>query len=412
MLFPGLSPVARSLYGLSPSATLSRYRAVNGQLPELILDFDRAVYAIAGSAVENPVQNARLAQAAVDGGQAGLLVEPARSNLVAQSIARPSWNAVGPATMIDQGIDQQQAMFGLFPGLEIVSAGASWHRATPGGLTFQAGQSYGLTIWYAAGTSPQVKFTLYQSSTTPITHLELLGPAGNIMPSVQNNGVVANVVNTAVTDQIYRLQCSFQLNETLTTGWGVGSASGGQGESVVVYAMQIEDGTPPTGYIPTDGSPASRAADMPLLQANGWGAGGANSPAGTIALTATVNGLAETTVADLMDAAGHRLMVLRATNGEVILRRQAGGVTVDLPSGVIIARGAAFSCAFGWDSAGGAISVNGSPASTSTASHITAPNTLRFFDVDAAGHVGPMQLHQLRYFTDRQGNVDLQTLSV
>jgi hypothetical protein len=165
MLFPGLSPVARSLYGQSPSANLSRYRAVNGQLPELILDFDRAVYAIAGTAVANPVQNARLAQAAVDGGQAGLLVEPARSNLVAQSIARPSWTAVGPVTMIDQGIDQGgnqgQAMFGLFPGLEVVSAGASWHRATPGALTFQAGQSHGLTIWYAAGTSPQVKFILY-----------------------------------------------------------------------------------------------------------------------------------------------------------------------------------------------------------------------------------------------------------
>ena len=72
----------------------SVYRSDDGRMPDLILDYTNDVYGLGGQKIAQPIAQARLGPSVVDGRAAGLLVEPQRSNLVARSVARPTWGPV------------------------------------------------------------------------------------------------------------------------------------------------------------------------------------------------------------------------------------------------------------------------------------------------------------------------------
>jgi len=115
MIFPALSPMGQSLRRRR-GQWLGPYRSPSGATPDLVLDFEADQFGVAGRATGSPITAGRLSHSAMDGGAAGLIVEPSRTNLVAKSVARAeTWSPVGPVTLTTLS----ENAFGLLPGLRM-----------------------------------------------------------------------------------------------------------------------------------------------------------------------------------------------------------------------------------------------------------------------------------------------------
>jgi hypothetical protein len=154
-------------------------------------------------------------------------------------------------------------------------------------MTFEAGQSYAMTLWYGQPSAAMMKATLYSTATTPPSNLELQGAAGQLAAVVRNGGQITDIRNDQIADGLYRMRCRFSLNQTVTTTWGFGSGTATAGESVTIYGLQIEEGADATGYTLSDGIAVARGADRYTLAATGWG----GLKGGTLALRATPMGV-------------------------------------------------------------------------------------------------------------------------
>jgi hypothetical protein len=399
MIFPALSPMGQSLRRRR-GQWLGPYRSPSGATPDLVLDFETSQFGVAGRTTGSPITAGRLSHSAMDGGAAGLIVEPSRTNLVAKSVARAeTWSPVGPVTLTTLS----ENAFGLLPGLRIVSAGAAWHRASPGNVTFTAGTTYVVQLWYRATASNSVKLTLYSSTTTPATNLELKGASGAIAAVLQNQGTVTNVQNQSLGGGLYRLSFAFSVVETVSAGWGFGSGSTTAGDEIVVHALQIEAAATPSSYIFADGATASRAADDIQVGVVGWG----RAPEGCIAASVILSGVGSGLLT-LMDGAGGTLECFSAASGEITLRHNSGGGLSTLGSGVVVAGAALVNIAFSWGQGQLGVSVNGSARASLLVSDL-GPLTALAFKADSG--FGPAVHKTLRHFPTSLGANDLQALS-
>ena len=381
----------------------SVYRSVDGRMPDLILDYTNDAYGLGGQKIAQPIAQARLGPSVVDGRAAGLLVEPQRSNLVARSVARPTWGPVGPVTLT--ALDEARA--GVFPGLLITSGGASWHRAAPGNMTFEAGQSYAMTLWYGQPSAAMMKATLYSTATTPPSNLELQGAAGQLAAVVQNGGQITDIRNDQITDGLYRMRCRFSLSQTVTTTWGFGSGTATAGESVTIYGLQIEEGADATGYIRSDGVAVSRGADRYTLAATGWG----GLEGGTLALRATPMGAGAAVFASVTDLSGEKITALCRADGEIVLRYGALGSVEEMPTGMNALRDQAVAIALSWSGTALRLTLGGSPVQTAAPIAFGALSELRLYDDDIIAAPAPVQIGRLLHYPMPVSDAALQALS-
>jgi len=400
MIFPALSPMGQSLRN-GREQWLGPYRTASGAAPDFVLDFASGRYGVAGRQSQNPVTGGRLSQAALDGGAAGLLIEPERTNLAANSVARAeTWSPVGPVTMTTL----TETAFGQFPGLSIVSAGAAWHRASPGNMTFAAGTTYAVQVWYRA-TASTLKLTLYSSATTPATNLELQGAAGAIGAVLQNQGTVQSVQNHSFGGGLFRLSFTFSVAATLTTGWGFGSGSATVGDEIVVYALQIEAAETPSGYILADGAIATRMADAVQVSAVNWG----QDAAGSVAFGAS--GGWGSGYVTLQDTAGGEVECLSSATGEIILKHTTGGVISTLASGVVVPSGTQASVAFAWGPNQLSLAANGSAPVVLAVPGLGALSDMKFSAASAGEVYGPALFSAVRHYAVQLDASDLQALT-
>ncbi len=400
MFYPALSPVGQALRS-SAGQWIAPYRSPEGAVPTLIYDFDSAVHAEAGKKVPPPLSLARLGRASIDGGGQGLLIEPARTNLITQSIATAEdWSGVGPVVLQTLALEA----FGLCPGLRIESGGQVWHRATAGNVGFAANTAYAVQLWYEETAGSQVKLTLYSNATTPTTNLELLGAVGAIAPVLQNNGVVRDVRNTDLGGGLHRLSFVFEVSQAVTTGWGIGPGSATAGDAITVLAFQLEAGEQPTSFIETNGAPQTRTADANTISSAGWGADGE----GTVAIDLVPHGT-QCGLVTLSDGASAISLFVDAS-GELGLR-QDNGAPVDWGTGFAVGSGLKSRISLGWGGGTISVSANGLPVQSTAVVPMGRLTQIGFSSEAVLDECGPVVVHSVRLFDGRLPDLSLVSLS-
>lgn len=149
--------------------------------------------------------------------------------------------------------------------VRVASTGATWHRigtynnAVSPVLT--AGQAYGVTVLYEAGTSGWAYMEIRNNLGN--AGASMRGKVGALTPSSTGAGVYSNVVQDQPVPGLYRFRATFTPNFSgPTSASGVGPGSDVVGEDIVAIGFQIEAGavssfyptapgdmTRPAGYI-------------------------------------------------------------------------------------------------------------------------------------------------------------------
>lgn len=222
-------------------------------------------------------------------GARGMLIEPARTNLISYSApVAPHWWALG----VTLNALTENAL-GVFPGVRVASGGADWHRYTLPEATFVAGDAYAMSVWYRAGSSGSVRLTMQVGS--PFVLLGLTGAPGALSAQSQTGGSLTGVVNEALGGGVFKCTFSFSVAAGTTGRWGIGPNSTTVGRDVIVYGAQIERAATPSSYIATNGGAALRAADALTVMA----------PPGRYTVTVTFDdGSTQTLTGQTVTAAG------------------------------------------------------------------------------------------------------------
>ena len=400
MLYPGLSFSSLALHGRRVHWDQA-WVAPDGTRPSLLLDFAQGVYGIAGNQVANPLPGSRVGRPEVDHAAPGLIVEPARVNLVTNSAASTANWVATAATLGNLSL----GALGLFAGLSVASTGATWNRAGPPAIAYAAATDYSVTFWYRAGTSGIARLNLYVAN--PATNIEVGGAVGALQILATTGATVSAVDNTDLGGGNWRVRVTYRLNNAVTAAWGIGPSSATSGLSVIALAAQVEQAVAATGYIATSGSALPRTADAHSLAAAGWA--GAN--AGSLVLTARAESTLDVVFAWLDNGTGATLTLYRAASGEIRARRVDGGGAVETGSGVSVARGDEARVALGWDESSLALAVNGAAAVTAAAPGMLTPSLLAFHATALGETHGPALTARLRHYARRLDDATLAAIT-
>ncbi|MBW0157489.1 hypothetical protein [Sedimentimonas flavescens] len=405
MLFPGLSLPARAVARCraTVAAWLVPYLSGSGAVPSLVLDYAAGLYAVGGQQVAQPVTGARLGPRAVDGLGQGVIVDPARSNLVTQSVATAAgWSIIGST----QRTQLSENAHGLFPGLEVVSEGQNWHRAQPPSGNFAANVPYAVSVWYRAGSSGRMRCILYSGATNPVTSVALAGTAGAVTLNTSSGATISNVENLALGGGYHLLRFVMMLASAVSaTAFGVGPDSTVSGQSVIVHAMQVEQAVAPSGYIGTSGSVVARAADTAGLAGGGWLA----APEGTLLLRARLRCAGEVPLARL-SGAGDALDLYRTAGGK--LRARFGGAPgLLLDSAASVPSHSDVAIALGWSGSGMSLCLSGGVVATAGGAEPSALNRLDFAVPGVGAGAGPALIRAVRFYPKRLSDAELQGLT-
>ena len=185
------------------------------------------------------------------GNALGLLIEEARTNLIAYSaVTTVNWSQTGSTNT-----NRNDNALGVFSGLDVVSNGQTWNRASIS-LTIVSGNTYAVTVFYKEGTAENVRITCRANGVES----NLGGQAGSLTIFSESAGPL-----TLLSEEDYggikKVTLLWTPNSSSGVSFGIGPNSNVSGESVIAYGAQVETGTFPTSYIPTEGSSVTRAVD-------------------------------------------------------------------------------------------------------------------------------------------------------
>jgi len=185
------------------------------------------------------------------GNALGLLIEEARTNLIAYSaVTTVNWSQTGSTNT-----NRNDNALGVFSGLDVVSNGQNWNR-TAIDLTIVSGNTYAVTVFYKEGTAENVRITCRANGVES----NLGGQAGSLTIFSESAGPL-----TLLSEEDYggikKVTLLWTPNSSSGVSLGIGPNSNVSGESVIAYGAQVETGTFPTSYIPTSGSAVTRAID-------------------------------------------------------------------------------------------------------------------------------------------------------
>ena len=189
----------------------------------------------------------------------GLLVEESRANLLLYSACNSNWTTAGFGTATyDLGL----SALGIFSGVSVGSLGQVWHTLYRSGISLTASTVYAFTLFYRAGTSGRCRLVFRNNTTATETIIN--GVAGNLSVNGAFAGAATVLSQYLCSDGLtYVVTGTFTPNGTSADYWfRIGPDSGTSGQTVIALGGQLEAGSFPTSYIPTEGSQVTRAADV------------------------------------------------------------------------------------------------------------------------------------------------------
>lgn len=363
-----------------------------GRLPISALDFVAGRYSVAGVARSPvPVSPARLDFAAADGGAKGLVVEPARTNVVTSArMTAAGWGKVGNATLANLSTP----VLGIFTGMTIASGGSDWSRAISNNFNMAAGQDHAVSVWLAAGSSGKARIELFATGLD----LVVQGTIGALAVTYQSGGTITGLSQTQI-GAVWLVRFVVRATAAATAAnLGLGPASATTGQTVIGYAMQMEAGRFATSFIDTAAAPVTRAATDPRLTLGPW-----FGAAGSLALTTRLAATEPAGVLSVLNGAGQSVLALdQVAGGAIRLTCGAGVVT----SSATVPAGVDRTVAVGWSETGLALAVGG-VVQTLAAAGPTGATSLAFAPTGAAQLV-----RQLWVFDRRLEDARLQGLSL
>jgi len=215
-----------------------------------------------------------------------LLLEPSRTNLLTHSEYIADWSQTNATTASNQATSPE----GVNNASLSTATGSGAHAPYDTlAASVTSGANYTMSIFYKKGTTNYLRF---EEGYTGIG-IDIDIDAESATP--RNGATNANIEDYG--NSWYRASFGF-------TGHGSGSSQivvyiknssdqtsyTASGESVYLYGAQLEAGSYPTSYIPTYGTSASRAADIPTISS---GSSIFNDSEGTF--YAEIEGLSDTT---------------------------------------------------------------------------------------------------------------------
>lgn len=210
----------------------------------------------AGRFSEYPAGQMRLD---LSGARDAAILEPAASNLLSHAKAAPGsgWSLNGgSAAALSLGA------LGVFPGCEVFSSGARWHRlnhtACPAVI---AGENYHLQMWFAFGSSGGARLILQNSNTGAESQIAMTETTATAQMYGAGSFDAIDMVPLGC-DSAYLLSVAFTPNFSGPLSLGIGPDSVTTGDSVIIFGAQIEAGAHGSSFIESAGAPADRAADL------------------------------------------------------------------------------------------------------------------------------------------------------
>ncbi len=206
-----------------------------------------------GTLVEVPANAPRLGHDPETGAPLGLLIENGSTNLLAHSVASTAhWSTVATSAS-----DLSLNALGRFHGVRVPSSGVVWSRILqvfPG----TSGQSYAITLYYQAGTSPNIRLTISGRNGAS----RLSGTHGSLSQTQASIGTFSGISERLLFDgQSREIRAVFTATTTETLRLVFGPESTTVDEDVILLAAQVEEGASFSSYIHCDGTPRTRPAD-------------------------------------------------------------------------------------------------------------------------------------------------------
>ncbi|OUD10538.1 hypothetical protein BVC71_03315 [Marivivens niveibacter] len=189
----------------------------------------------------------------------GTLIEPARTNMLIHSRASVDTWAVSSATVSQLSLNA----LGQFDGVLCASNGASFHRLIHPSVELEQGETYCLSLWLRPSTSETYRVTFRTSDGNSTT---LSGTFADAKVSTNTAGALEFIDQHRHSDGTLRVRLSFVPSATKLHSIGAGPHSVTAGNDIVILGMQLEKGTVPTSYIPTDGAEHTRPADIATVR--------------------------------------------------------------------------------------------------------------------------------------------------
>jgi len=335
-----------------------------------------------------------------DGNRLGLLVEEARTNLVASS------DATGWTVSAASATDNTETTLGAFVGAVVSSNGADWHRYRPANITVTSGTTYAVTLFYEYGTSGDVLLNFRAGSVA--NESRITGAWGSLTIPYQNAGTLTILEETALPQNVKKIVAKFVPNFSGNFEIGIGPHSNTSGETVIAYAAQCEQASFGTSYIKTTGSTATRSADVASIPVADFGfnteVGSVVAEYTPIKVTSDVSAVFEVSSDSTTDRAYHS-----ASTGNHWVVRSANSVSANIDIGTIPEGANKVSAVYKKDDF--AISVNGASVSTDTAGNV--PTSITEMNIGSLynGFYLNGHIKSIKYYPRRLTNAQLQDIT-
>lgn len=245
-------PVTVSLLGptLHPGIAITRASTgtritATGQIETIGVDAARFDH--------DPVSNAPL----------GLMAEAQATNLVDHAVADTTdWSNL-LCTVSTLSLNEM----GLFPGLQVASGGATWHRVNVTTGAWTSGTSYRVKAWFKAGSSGRMLLNL--RNVDEGNESTVSGNIGAFTVANSSAGTVSSIDEVVLANGVRVVELTFvPAADTAIGQLGIGPGSNTAGEDVILLGAQIEAGIDATSLILSSGTAATRNADGIVL--NAW----------------------------------------------------------------------------------------------------------------------------------------------
>lgn len=181
-----------------------------------------------------------------DGGCPSLLLEPSRTNLCIQSedFANSAWTK----TNVDIETADIVSPSGELNATKMTINSASQPRRIFDAVSTTIGEDYTISLYVKKGNTDSIFF---------ITTSGSLNATFNLATLIATNGSIKDVGN-----EWYRVSATFNASVATEVPQIVLGNIDSVGDFQYIYGAQIEEGSNATSYIPTNGSIATRVADL------------------------------------------------------------------------------------------------------------------------------------------------------